>query len=312
MSLRSGFVKFFDSEKNFGFIKPDGSTGKDIFLHWKDMRTLYEYSPGVIDFTMEESMARKPKVGDRVVFYVADRSKGPAAFQWNYEVEWKKAQAFIATRPYPDCMLCRVILVDASTRYQHQILWEGYEPLLLEILEKEGIARFTNNPAEWYEGSVWIEEQEVDGWDRMWNPLDPGLPQSRQEISADVRQRIQRFELARLIETGVELLKEKEIKLSRRMPVVCVYDTQGTGDADEIGAALVAKFHGDARKAHDKFVTALRSCGLTDMSEDEEKEYGAAAAKLLELPEDLVDRAFRWTEEQPAENWEVFVRILRR
>lgn len=57
--MSSGTVKFFNTEKGFGFITPDGG-GKDVFVHKTGSRdSLYE--------------------GDKVTFDLEQSPKGPNA-----------------------------------------------------------------------------------------------------------------------------------------------------------------------------------------------------------------------------------------
>lgn len=60
----TGIVKWFSKEKGFGFIQPDGSEGKDIFVHYSDIdgdgfKTLID--------------------GQHVEYEVQDGNKGPKA-----------------------------------------------------------------------------------------------------------------------------------------------------------------------------------------------------------------------------------------
>ncbi|HEY0976005.1 MAG TPA: cold-shock protein [Flavobacteriales bacterium] len=57
--MASGTVKFFNTEKGFGFITPEAG-GKDVFVHKTGTRdTLFE--------------------GDKVTFELEDGPKGPSA-----------------------------------------------------------------------------------------------------------------------------------------------------------------------------------------------------------------------------------------
>ena len=57
--MATGTVKFFNTEKGFGFITPDGG-GKDLFIHKNDCRD-----------TIRD--------GDKVTFEVMETPKGQAA-----------------------------------------------------------------------------------------------------------------------------------------------------------------------------------------------------------------------------------------
>ena len=61
---QQGKVKFFDSQKGFGFIKPDDG-GKDIFVHRNNIPDLGP-NQGLED-------------GESVEFDVEDSPKGPSA-----------------------------------------------------------------------------------------------------------------------------------------------------------------------------------------------------------------------------------------
>ncbi len=54
-----GTVKFFNTSKGFGFIKPD--SGDDLFFH------------------MSEVQGDEPRAGDKVEFEVGQGKKGPCA-----------------------------------------------------------------------------------------------------------------------------------------------------------------------------------------------------------------------------------------
>jgi len=61
---QQGKIKFFDSQKGFGFITPDEG-GKDIFVHRNNVENL-GYNQGLED-------------GEAVEFDVEDTPKGPSA-----------------------------------------------------------------------------------------------------------------------------------------------------------------------------------------------------------------------------------------
>lgn len=63
MSKLNGSVKWFNSDKGFGFITPSNG-GKDVFVHFSGIA-----SEGF----------RSLKEGDRVEFNIQDSQRGPAA-----------------------------------------------------------------------------------------------------------------------------------------------------------------------------------------------------------------------------------------
>lgn len=186
-----GVIKFFNSNlgKNYGFIIPDKrrADGKEYFFHRNNACQLSEEFPGEVGMVLETWVDREPHKGDRVIFYGANHAKGPVAFQWNYEQEWQRSQNLINSRPWPECILCRVIQNDKVT-HQNSVLWEGHYPLLIEILIK-GEVDFLQKKEDWY-NYIWCEELRVGGWKRLWNPLDPSLPPLPTQVFMTQNERI--------------------------------------------------------------------------------------------------------------------------
>lgn len=195
---KHGIVKFFRAKSGgqYGFIWPDGADeAHDVFFHFNGGSVVHEEFLGELD--LMNVGIREPKRGDRLVYYVADHTRGPAAFQWGYEKDWQKAEALIAARPWPECLLCRLVQDSKTAPYGKKILWEGYEPILWEGITNKKTPDLSRHP-DW-NAYIWFEERRVHGWERMFNPFDPSrrfmegyvIPDEKREILA-------RHEVARL------------------------------------------------------------------------------------------------------------------
>ena len=62
--MAQGTVKWFNSEKGFGFIAPDNSTDGDVFVHYSAIQT---------------SGYRSLDEGQRIAFDIEQGQKGPQA-----------------------------------------------------------------------------------------------------------------------------------------------------------------------------------------------------------------------------------------
>lgn len=165
--------------ENYGFITPDklrADGKKRVFFHCNSARAIVEASPGELDLEVDTEVELKPRVGDTVVYFAVDHTKGPEAFMWNYVANWKKAQAIIASRISPRNSACRI--VRENNLGQKTTLWAGDFLSLMEIIS-QGESTFLQDKVTWYH-TVWCEECKVQGWERMWNPLDPSHPCQRQ------------------------------------------------------------------------------------------------------------------------------------
>eukprot|EP00301_Raphidiophrys_heterophryoidea_P016607 c2620_g1_i1.p1 GENE.c2620_g1_i1~~c2620_g1_i1.p1 ORF type:complete len:105 (-),score=26.89 c2620_g1_i1:118-402(-) len=63
----TGTVKWFDERKGFGFLKPDGESSKDVFVHFSAIRA--------------EGQFKTLKDGERVTFKTEETSRGPQAIE---------------------------------------------------------------------------------------------------------------------------------------------------------------------------------------------------------------------------------------
>jgi len=53
MAMQTGVVKWFNSQKGFGFIQPDGG-GRDVFVHIKQCKNLALQDGDKVRFEAEE------------------------------------------------------------------------------------------------------------------------------------------------------------------------------------------------------------------------------------------------------------------
>ena len=67
----SGTVKWFNSEKGFGFIQYDNGSDKDIFVHYSEVKNSTSFGR----VNLEE--------GQKVTFEVGEGQKGPHAINVN-------------------------------------------------------------------------------------------------------------------------------------------------------------------------------------------------------------------------------------
>ncbi len=65
MATQTGSVKWFNSEKGFGFIQPDDG-GKDVFVHFRQVNRT---RPGRVEL----------QEGQKVSFEIGQGQKGPQA-----------------------------------------------------------------------------------------------------------------------------------------------------------------------------------------------------------------------------------------
>jgi hypothetical protein len=154
----------------------------------------------------------------------------------------------------------------------------------------KGEEEFLRNREDWYR-YVWCEELSVQGWRRMWNPLDSSRPYciKPHAVSGDQRPILQRFELARLISEGERM--RREMKVGSYYSACGIFGNEVMGYyVDEIGCALLAKFE-DPKQACELFKNREREL---PESNPLRIRIDYVCAELLGLSFELID-ACSWT-----------------
>lgn len=75
---QKGVVKWFNSQKGYGFIQPDGG-GKDIFVHVTAARGAHLYEGDRVSYTLGEDGRGKGPSAQNVV-QLAQRGNDPPSF----------------------------------------------------------------------------------------------------------------------------------------------------------------------------------------------------------------------------------------
>lgn len=104
----SGRVIFFDPVKRFGFI--EYGDGQVAFFHFNDGASVIVdegrrafVSPWLAratseDYGMYSGDLPDPKKGDRLIFCLAKRAKGPRATPWAYARDWDRVKSQVRGR----------------------------------------------------------------------------------------------------------------------------------------------------------------------------------------------------------------------
>lgn len=192
-----GKVVFFNKEKNWGRILPDNPPETDgdktIFFHRNSGRDITTEGIRGLDFMWGDGIKGDPKAGDRVVFLSTNHRKGPIAFQWNFEDNWKRAEHFLGLRPWPWCPLCRIVRQDIGGK--KEVLWRGYYIILCSELSggaQDFADTFLSEGDRWY-GNVWVETLTLQGYQRMWDPLE--YPPNKYNITPEEREHLAKFQV---------------------------------------------------------------------------------------------------------------------
>ncbi len=167
----TGKVTFFHNRDKYGFIAPDTARedGKKIHFRFDDACAVYEATPGELRLN-DTIVPDLPVEGDQIVFsYYDPIASKPSAYMWNYQFAWNRAKVVIAGRPWPECPFTRIVQVNREYN-STEVVWMGYYPHLLQLLDRGKEARF--HPDIWY-NTVWCEEHTATGWKEMTNHLDP-------------------------------------------------------------------------------------------------------------------------------------------
>src|SRR5271168_2952772 len=206
-----GTVVHFNTDKNFGFIKPDEprEDNRQLHFHLNAGCIPGEEITGELDLLIETRLSNKPKKGDRVVYFEANKPKGPVAFQWTYLYHWEEAERSIASR-YPhynditrsndsDDLIRVLIPYGLFPAEGHtKVVWEGYTRMFYHQYEL-GKLKHADNPL------VRFQEKGLFRWKEREHPLNTVLGGSTSGVSDSEYERMERFYLAYLIENGMHL-----------------------------------------------------------------------------------------------------------
>jgi cold shock CspA family protein len=181
--METGKVKFFHTEKRFGFII--SPSGEEIFFHFNDGEFVIPggSSPrfsGNAKLMIEGRLRalKDPERDDEVVFDRTQGSKGTKACPWGYQTHFDRAVSIITNR-----RAYRVWETMNSLGAQPgepELLWEGTD--LEELLAKYPVPKSNQSPSAdpllpyWadndgiFEIRRWFEVQTKNGWQRCSDP----------------------------------------------------------------------------------------------------------------------------------------------
>lgn len=144
-TVKYGTIVSYTPEKTSGFIRPDiaRSDRKEIYFLNRGSRLPFESTVGDVilreeDFgtSVEGYLYLKnhtTSIGDRVIYYEVETSRGPQAHRWTLAKEWDRSMKMLSSRPNPEQPLTRVYRF-AEDHFSKIVVWEGFFDRLAEAV----------------------------------------------------------------------------------------------------------------------------------------------------------------------------------
>lgn len=137
-----GRVKFFDTEKKYGFIIPNLKTEPEILLLEKNYSYPKELSGELVLPPKENDLHYKIPVERKILIYqIVQEQKGPVALPWTFAEYWDKELLALVKRNLPAVQYLRVI--SKESRRKPTVLWKGFCDEYEKLFEKGFPKEFT-------------------------------------------------------------------------------------------------------------------------------------------------------------------------
>ncbi len=198
--MESGRVKWFNTQKRFGFIVPDDDAEEQLWFHFNDGQIINavkgKRGPQFIGAVLNNKHLRDPREGDKVVFERLYDSMGrPKACPWGYDTHYQRALGIIAKWPPPTTYrVLETINAIGQDPGKPKVLWEGTD--LEELLRLYPVPKGNQSPSAdsllpYYSDSDnifeihrWFEQKTETGWEKRPDPRPlPGVNRQFERIT---------------------------------------------------------------------------------------------------------------------------------